>query len=52
MENKLNKYLIKNFETEQKNWGTKVALSNFTINIISNILRSINIKGIKFIYGK
>jgi len=49
---KITKIVIKQFEIEQKEWGTKVALSNFIINITSHLLKNIGVEGIKMKYRK
>ena len=49
---KLTKQIIKRFETEQKSWGTKVALSNILWIVASEILRDIEVKKITTSYKK
>jgi hypothetical protein len=44
---KLTKQLIKNFEQEQKNYGTKVALYNVICLIAFGLLKDLGIKHIK-----
>lgn len=44
---KLTKNLVKHFEQEQKEFGTKVALFNIIWQVAADILKEIGIKTIK-----
>lgn len=44
---KLTKSVIKMFEDDQKNYGTKIALFNIIWQIAEELMRDIGVKGIK-----
>jgi len=47
---KLTKAAVKEFENDQKQWGTMTALSNFIFNVARELLRDIGVRNIAVAY--
>ncbi len=49
---KLTKNIVKQFESDQKESGTQIALKNFQWSIAASILKGIGVKNIKTTYWR
>lgn len=49
---KITASVIKQFETEQKQFGTKIALHNIIWQVSSGLMKQIGVKSIKTAYKK
>jgi hypothetical protein len=49
---KITEEIVKEFEQEQINYGTEIALSNVIFTVAHELLRDINVKKVTVQYGK
>jgi hypothetical protein len=49
---KITNTIVKQFESDQKSFGTKIALQNIIWQLASSLLKNIGVNSIKTSYGK
>lgn len=49
---KITNAIVKQFESDQKSYGTKIALQNIIWQLASSLLKNIGVTSIKTSYGK
>lgn len=49
---KITRTIIKEFESQQKQYGTKIALSNIVFVLATDLLRNIGISRVSVVYDK